>query len=269
MGRRRLLVTVHRATGLRAADQRREPPSSDPLVEAFIEGHRSDFRETGFKKKTLEPVWDEQLALRLPKKARKEGEPRLVLHVVDRNRFGRNDFLGEALIPAEVWRQREGVVEEEIELTQKTVESERFHAETDEAVSGVLLVSCRWTGGGSGRGAAEPEPEPEPEPQPGTQPAGGGVAGGGVAQPTAEAPPPSPQSPRGARKASPGPAAAAADAQPAAEPEAAVERLPLGACEIFVQYVPLPPPLPARFGSPSLAAWRAASSRGATSPRAI
>ena len=198
-----LAVTIHSAAGIRAADRGN---TSDPFVEAFFQGFAhldGCARKTSVRKKTLTPVWDEQLKLRIPSVARQQsvdGTPalELVMHVLDWDRLGKSDILGEVKIPADGLGL--GCERKTFQLVQPTVIGSKKRRGSSEAASGVLVVSCAPVAGlatavdaatlvsdepraGSQqrKPASEPlrkldpqrqslpEPEPEPEPEQGVR----------------------------------------------------------------------------------------------------
>ena len=103
-----LSLTVHQASGIRAADR---GGTSDPFVTAWLDGHETLTKaETAIKKKTLAPTWNETLLLRVP-----SGQglgtthplPTLMVRMFDDDKLGK-DFLGEVTVPAEVWSNAAG-----------------------------------------------------------------------------------------------------------------------------------------------------------------
>lgn len=222
-GRDRLKVTVHRAAGLRAADRHGwKGGASDPFVEVFFAGFEDRDEavgETAVRKATIEPSWEQTLELLVPTRAQKgEGTP-LVLHVLDHDHVGRNDFLGEAQIPARLWRR--GCERVEVSLKKQEVSGTTSRSQADEQASGAIVVSCEWTDGRATGGLENIEA--------GSAPTGGVLPEGnaaGMGQPRLEgdATPSLPTS--GRQRPSPG-------AAPAAAPPFALP--PLGPCEIFVR----------------------------------
>ncbi|XP_037078640.1 synaptotagmin-like protein 4 [Pollicipes pollicipes] len=96
-GQHELELGVHRCRQLAAADTRRN--KSDPYVKVYLlpDRSKSGKRKTKTKKHTLNPVFDETLKFAVPSS---ELESRtLWITVWHSDMFGRNDFLGELLLP--------------------------------------------------------------------------------------------------------------------------------------------------------------------------
>ena len=121
-----LSLTVHQASGIRAADR---GGTSDPFVTVWFDGHESLTKaETSIKKKTLAPTWNEILLLHVPSgraNGMTESLPTLVVRVFDDDRLGK-DFLGEVRVPPEVWaKEQMGIKKQLFKLEQRIGASKR------------------------------------------------------------------------------------------------------------------------------------------------
>ena len=154
-----MVIRIHSAADLRSADRRSQ--TSDPFVEVFFEGladRDASVGETVVRKKTLQPSWEDQppLELQVPARAHKGEGRALVFHVLDHDHVGRNNILGEAQLSVEDWRL--GCTRKELPLKQQQFKGSASRSDADEPASGVIVVSCEWTGA-VGADAAPKGPE--------------------------------------------------------------------------------------------------------------
>lgn len=158
--------------------------------------------------------------------AQKGEGPPLVLHVLDWDRFGRSDILGEAQITARLWRR--GFERVEVPLKQQEVTGTTSRSNADKLASGVIVVSCEWADGRHA-GGIETNDEAGSAVPPVDLPEGN----------AAEMPPPPPTSEGAATPSLPPSGGRQPGAAPAAVPAAAAAAAPapppLGPCEVFVR----------------------------------
>jgi hypothetical protein len=140
-----LLVQVHLAAGLRGSHN-----DADPFVEVFFKDFAdrdASVGETVVRKNTLQPSWEDHppLELQVPARAQRGAGVPLVFHVLDYDRIGQNDILGEAQLPAEKWQR--GCSRWELQLKQQRVEGSASRSDSDKLASGIVVVSCEWANG--------------------------------------------------------------------------------------------------------------------------
>lgn len=135
-----LSLTVHQASGIRAADR---GGTSDPYVTVWLDGHESLTKaETSIRKKTLAPTWNETLLLRVPSGrglGTTEPLPMLVVRMFDDDRLGK-DFLGEVQVPPEVWaKEQAGKEKKKLFKLEQRMDASKRQAKID--ITGTIVLS--------------------------------------------------------------------------------------------------------------------------------
>eukprot|EP01044_Picomonas_judraskeda_P007609 COSAG03_NODE_826_length_5714_cov_1.809083_3_plen_760_part_00 len=134
-----LSLTVHQASGIRAADR---GGTSDPFVRVWFDGHESLTKaETSIKKKTLAPTWNETLLLHVPTgraNGMAESLPTLVVSMFDDDRLGK-DFLGQVRVPPEVWAKEQMGVKKQLFKLEQRIGATKRQAKIE--VTGSIVLS--------------------------------------------------------------------------------------------------------------------------------
>ena len=95
----------------------------------------------------------------MPSRAYKGAGLPLVFHVLDWDRIGKNDMLGEAQLAPVDWRK--GCSRIALQLQQQQIEGSTSRGSVDKQASGVVVVSCEWVDTSAGGGGVYDDEAPD------------------------------------------------------------------------------------------------------------